>query len=226
MKAKEAVDKAEEVENLKLIRELSEWWKGGREELRTPKCVSAEMKGEKLVHDWAISERSSVLGKTLGNCIKPAYFLAIKPSWLAMDFGHHLSWKCTYWRKEKFASDTKLTDALKKLEESNSSRVAAEKRPALWPWKLGGGKVSPQVTRPGKRRGLQLSRGISLIRCSQGFYSEDSPQGAHDFLKSPAFKVATEIKATEFLDQGFERCKSQVLKLKGFATFLRRRPPI
>ncbi|KAK4428623.1 hypothetical protein Salat_1162100 [Sesamum alatum] len=48
-KAKQAAEKAKEVENLKLVQELTEWWKGACEELRTPKCVSAEMEGEKLV---------------------------------------------------------------------------------------------------------------------------------------------------------------------------------
>ncbi|KAK4424969.1 hypothetical protein Salat_1690500 [Sesamum alatum] len=65
-KAKQAANKAEEVENLKLVAKLTEWWKGARTELRTPKCVSAEMEGEKLVLDWAISAQSSVLKTHVG----------------------------------------------------------------------------------------------------------------------------------------------------------------
>ncbi|KAL0406548.1 UNVERIFIED_CONTAM: hypothetical protein Slati_3968700 [Sesamum latifolium] len=41
-------------------------------------------------------------------------------------------------------------------------------------------------------------------------------QGARDFLKSSAFKVAVEIKATNFVNDGFEKCKAQVAKLQGF----------
>ncbi|KAL2237862.1 UNVERIFIED_CONTAM: hypothetical protein Sindi_0977900 [Sesamum indicum] len=42
-------------------------------------------------------------------------------------------------------------------------------------------------------------------------------QGAFDFLKAPAFEAALEIKATDFLMQGFDRCKAQVTNLNGFA---------
>ncbi|KAK4429066.1 hypothetical protein Salat_1206600 [Sesamum alatum] len=75
--AKQAAKKVEEVENLKLVQELTEWW--------NPKCVSTEMEGEKLVPDWAISERSSVLkhmwDKTRESYIGPAFFLVIRPPW-------------------------------------------------------------------------------------------------------------------------------------------------
>ncbi|KAK4421752.1 hypothetical protein Salat_2125800 [Sesamum alatum] len=40
--------------------------------------------------------------------------------------------------------------------------------------------------------------------------------GARDFVKSPAFKVTKEVKVVDYLDEGFERCESQVQKLKGF----------
>ncbi|KAK4415077.1 hypothetical protein Salat_2614800 [Sesamum alatum] len=49
------------------------------------------------------------------------------------------------------------------------------------------------------------------------FVAKTRLQGARDFLKSLVFQVAIEIKAVDFLDQGFEICKSQVLKVKGFA---------
>ncbi|KAK4426303.1 hypothetical protein Salat_1398800 [Sesamum alatum] len=65
-KAKQATDKEEEGKHLKLVAELTECWKGTRAELRTPKCVSAEMEGEKLVPDWAISAQSSVLKTHVG----------------------------------------------------------------------------------------------------------------------------------------------------------------
>ncbi|KAK4417016.1 hypothetical protein Salat_2527100 [Sesamum alatum] len=35
----------EEKENLKLVKELTTWWKGGHEELRSPSCKVAEMEG-------------------------------------------------------------------------------------------------------------------------------------------------------------------------------------
>ncbi|KAK4428609.1 hypothetical protein Salat_1160700 [Sesamum alatum] len=46
---------AEEVESLRLIHDVTEWWKGAHKDLHTSACRSAEMEGEKLIADWAIS---------------------------------------------------------------------------------------------------------------------------------------------------------------------------
>ncbi|KAK4438610.1 hypothetical protein Salat_0195500 [Sesamum alatum] len=56
--AKEA---AEEEENTKHLKELVAWWKQACEELKTPSSKVAEMEGEKLGPNWAISARSSVM---------------------------------------------------------------------------------------------------------------------------------------------------------------------
>ncbi|KAL0416821.1 UNVERIFIED_CONTAM: hypothetical protein Slati_3514000 [Sesamum latifolium] len=36
-------------------------------------------------------------------------------------------------------------------------------------------------------------------------------------MKSPVFRVAVEIKAATFVNDGFKKCKAQVSKLQGFA---------
>ncbi|KAL2250255.1 UNVERIFIED_CONTAM: hypothetical protein Sindi_2499200 [Sesamum indicum] len=41
-------------------------------------------------------------------------------------------------------------------------------------------------------------------------------QGTRDFIKAPAFGTALEIKAADYLMQGFHRCKAQVSTLNGF----------
>ncbi|KAL0451561.1 UNVERIFIED_CONTAM: hypothetical protein Slati_1134200 [Sesamum latifolium] len=41
-------------------------------------------------------------------------------------------------------------------------------------------------------------------------------QGARDFLRSAAFRTAVEIKAAHFVNEGFEKCKAQAIKLNGF----------
>ncbi|KAK4435334.1 hypothetical protein Salat_0696800 [Sesamum alatum] len=56
-----AKDAAEEKENTQHLNEMVFWWKQAREELRAPCSRTAEMVGDKLHPDWAISARSSVL---------------------------------------------------------------------------------------------------------------------------------------------------------------------
>ncbi|KAK4424602.1 hypothetical protein Salat_1653800 [Sesamum alatum] len=46
--------------------------------------------------------------------------------------------------------------------------------------------------------------------------SEHRLQGAKDFLKAPAFKMAVEIQSARFLNEGFDKCVSQIEHLKGF----------
>ncbi|KAL2252458.1 UNVERIFIED_CONTAM: hypothetical protein Sindi_0040500 [Sesamum indicum] len=42
-------------------------------------------------------------------------------------------------------------------------------------------------------------------------------QGARDFMKSTAFTTAVEAKSADYLVKGFDRCTSQIKKLRGFA---------
>ncbi|KAK4421269.1 hypothetical protein Salat_2077400 [Sesamum alatum] len=156
----------------------------------------------------------------------------------AMAFGHHLSLRCSYFRKEKLTSDEKFSEAQKQLEESNKLRTAAEERAKQLEAQLEDltlrSRIEVDTARTvalevkknegfsagclaGKTKGLKESREVYLTSEEhRGYIKQTRLQGARDFLKAPAFNVAVEIKATEFLDQGFKRCKSQVLKLKGF----------
>ncbi|KAK4417211.1 hypothetical protein Salat_2546700 [Sesamum alatum] len=234
-KAKQAADKAEEAANLKLVAELTEWWKGACTELQTPKCVSAEMEGEKLVPGWAISTQSSVLKTHVGQdswelykaCLLPRDQATLVPTahtqieehhahvlTQAMAFGHHLSLRCSYLRREKITNDGKLTEAQKQLEESHKLRAATEERVDT---------ARTVALEAGKKEGFsagclagkteELVEGHSAYLASdehKEFIKQTRLQGARDFLKTPAFNVAIEIKAIEFLDQGFKRCKSQL----------------
>ncbi|KAK4434780.1 hypothetical protein Salat_0640900 [Sesamum alatum] len=257
-RAKQAANKEEE-KHLKLVAELTECWKGNRAKLRTPKCVSAEMEGEKLVPDWAISAQSSVLKTHVGQDsweLYKAYLLARDQAALvptahtrieehhahvltqAMAFGHHLSLRSSFLRQEKITSDAKLSEVQKQLEESDKLPAAAEERVKQLETQLEDlilrSRIEVETARTvaldagkkegfstgclaGKTEGLKEGREIYLASEEhKEFVKQTRLQGARDFLKAPAFNVAVEIKATEFLDQGFERCKSQVLKLKGF----------
>ncbi|KAK4412403.1 hypothetical protein Salat_2887300 [Sesamum alatum] len=218
------------------------------------------MEGEKLIPDWAISGQSSILKTHMGQdswemynaCLLPRDQATLVPTahtrieehhahvlTQAMTFGYHLSLRCSYWQREKLASDEKLFEAQKKLEESNSSRAAAEERVRQLEAQLEdltfrsrieadtAGTVALEAGKKegfsagcetGKAEGLLAGRDAYLAsEVHKEFVEQTRLQEARDFLKSPTFQVAVEIKATNFLDQGFERCKSQVRKLKGFA---------
>ncbi|KAK4430809.1 hypothetical protein Salat_0842600 [Sesamum alatum] len=61
-----AKDAAEEKENTNHLKEMMVWWKHAREELKASSSTTTEMEGEKLIPDWAISTRSSVLRSLVG----------------------------------------------------------------------------------------------------------------------------------------------------------------
>ncbi|KAK4412859.1 hypothetical protein Salat_2933100 [Sesamum alatum] len=148
----------------------------------------------------------------------------------AIAFGHHLSLRCSFLRQEKITSDAKLFVLQKQLEENDKLRAAAEERVKQLEAQLEdltlrshievdtARTVALEVGRKegfstgclaGKTEGLKKGREIYLASEEhKEFVKQTRLQGAHDFLKTPAFNVAVAIKATEFLDQGFERCKS------------------
>ncbi|KAK4422960.1 hypothetical protein Salat_1878600 [Sesamum alatum] len=155
-----------------------------------------------------------------------------------MAFGHHLSLRCSYLRKEKITSDEKLSEAQKQLEESNKLRTAAEDRVKQLEAQLEDltlrSRIEVDTARTvaleaglkegfyagclaGKTEGLKEGREVYLAseEHKEVVKKHSTPRGS-DFLKAPAFNIAIEIKATDYIDQGVERCKSQVLKLKGF----------
>ncbi|KAK4428408.1 hypothetical protein Salat_1140400 [Sesamum alatum] len=150
----------------------------------------------------------------------------------AMAFGHNLSLKCTYWGKEKFSADTKLAQSeasrlvaeekIKQLEtklEDQAFRSQVKLKTAMAVAMESGKTESFTVGRAaGKEGGLIAGREAYLSSTKhQKLISDTRLEGDPDFLLSPSFQVAIETKASNFLDQGFERCKSQVQKLKGFS---------
>ncbi|KAK4423285.1 hypothetical protein Salat_1911300 [Sesamum alatum] len=117
--AKEAV---EEEENTKYVKELVAWWKQAHEDLKTPSSKVAEMEGEKLNPDWAISARSSALRTHVGQdsfelfkacCLEHDQVLLAQTARARVEehlayvlmqtsaFGHNLSLKCSMFRNDK-----------------------------------------------------------------------------------------------------------------------------
>ncbi|KAK4421703.1 hypothetical protein Salat_2120900 [Sesamum alatum] len=189
-----ARDAAEEKENTRHLKEIAIWWRQAREELKAPSSRTAEMAGEKLDPGWAISSRSFVLRS------------------LAMAFSHDLSLKCSMFRHQKGVAESKAA-----LEAENAdlrggcTTVYGRRFERRHIDDFSTGEVA------GRTRGV--AEGHEVFLCSDEYKKMTAThhlEGARDFLKMPTFKLVVHIQSTHFLNEGFDKCVSQVDYLKGF----------
>ncbi|KAL2249872.1 UNVERIFIED_CONTAM: hypothetical protein Sindi_2460900 [Sesamum indicum] len=229
----------EEIQNMERFGEVTECWKKAREDLHSPHHQSAELHGETLVPDWKISSTSTVLN-TLSRQDSWEFYNAICPPKdqatllqtsftrleehaahslvQAANFMHVLSLKCAGFRRNQLMAEHRNLEARlacleaknKELEEKMNLEIA-------------------QAMQMGKESGFSAGHAVGKIAGAiegreEFLRSEDFGvcirearlQGARDFMKVPAFESALEIKAADYLMQGFERCKAQVTTLSGF----------
>ncbi|KAK4424982.1 hypothetical protein Salat_1691800 [Sesamum alatum] len=139
-----AKDATEEEENTKQFLDQVAWWKQAREDFKTSSSRVAEMDGEKMNPDWAISARSSVLRTLVGQdsfelykacCLDPDQILLAQTAHTRVEehlahvlmqasaFGHNLALKCSMFRNDKADAEKKIRE----LEQSLESAKAAEK---------------------------------------------------------------------------------------------------
>ncbi|KAK4426918.1 hypothetical protein Salat_1460600 [Sesamum alatum] len=140
-----AKDAAEEEENTRQFKDQVTWWKQAREDLKTPSSRVAEMEGEKLNPDWAISSRSSVLRTLVGHysfelyktcCLDRDQVLLAQTAHTRVEehlahvliqasaFGHNLALKCSMFRNNKADAEKRIHE----LEQSLENAKAAEKK--------------------------------------------------------------------------------------------------
>ncbi|KAK4435058.1 hypothetical protein Salat_0669100 [Sesamum alatum] len=181
-----AKDAAEEKENTKHLKEMVVWWKQAREELKAPSSRTAEMEGEKLIPDWAISARSSVLRS------------------VAMAFSHNLSLKCSMFRHQKGVAELKIVE----LQKETSAAHQKEKD-------MFDAKVALEAENANLKAQLHHAK-ESAQKAATNAFERGRIDGARDFLKTPTFKLAVDIQSARFLNEGFDKCVSQVDHLKGF----------
>ncbi|KAK4417002.1 hypothetical protein Salat_2525700 [Sesamum alatum] len=232
-----AKDAAVEEENTKQFQEQVAWWKQAREDFKTSSSRVAEMDGEKLNPDWAISARSSVLRTLVGqdsfelykaSCLDRDHILLAQTAHTRVEehlahvlmqasaFSHNLALKCSMSRNDKADAEKKI----RKLEQSLESAKAAEKE-ALE------AKIAAdaQGRTDGFSAGRLAGKTEGVIEGRETFLQSDEykqslatvrPQGARDFLKSPVFKTAVDVQSAQFLNDGFDKCIAQVVHLHGF----------
>ncbi|KAL2226078.1 UNVERIFIED_CONTAM: hypothetical protein Sindi_1966500 [Sesamum indicum] len=262
---KSKADSSAESENLKVVDELTAWWRETQKDLQSPSYSPAAMEGERLIPNWAISGQSSVLKTHVGKDSWELYKSTILPrdqallapmSYIRVEqnfahsfsqvsaFGHHLSLKCSYWRHEKMVADKLLEEKSSKLATCEKEKVELESQKSELEAQLRElrQKVASSVE-SAKAEGFSAGRVAGReeylfseehqhqleVARSQGrdqYLSSDDYkktladtrlQGARDFLKSTAFTTAVEAKSADYLIEGFNRCISQIKKLKGFA---------
>ncbi|KAK4428258.1 hypothetical protein Salat_1125400 [Sesamum alatum] len=230
-----AKDAAEEAENTKHYKEMLTWWKQAREELRLPNSRTAEMEGDKLDPGWAISARSSVLRSLVGQDSWELYKACLLERDQAMAFSHDLSLKCSMFRHQRRIVESKVLEAqqekaalddkgalearIASLESSLQHATEATKKSVAEALEQGKNEGFSAGRVAGRTEGLIEGHDVFLQSDEyKKLVSEHRLQGAKDFLKPPAFKMAVEIQTACFLNEGFDKCISQVEHLKGFAT--------
>ncbi|KAL0447282.1 UNVERIFIED_CONTAM: hypothetical protein Slati_1856100 [Sesamum latifolium] len=138
--------------NLKLLKEITAWWKEAREELRSSDHEAVEAEGEKIVPDWNITNQSCVFLHGAGHdswelynnyCLPrdQATILTTPHTRLeenhahvlmqAAAFNRALSLKCTGFRRRHIMADRKVRDLQRRLAEASGKGVELEAQKAL-----------------------------------------------------------------------------------------------
>ncbi|KAK4415589.1 hypothetical protein Salat_2666300 [Sesamum alatum] len=218
-------DAAEEEENTKHLKDLVAWWKQAREDLKTPSSKVAEMEGEKLNPDWAILARNSVLRTHVGQ----GSFELCKACFLEHD---QVLLAQTAIRGQKIRElQEGLDRARAKEKEALEAKVVAETRIAALEAQLSatldeGKKKIIDALESGRNEGFStgllagktegITQGRNTFLQSEEYRKSLASarlQGARDFLKAPAFKMAVDFQSARFLNEGFDKCISQIQHL-------------
>ncbi|KAK4438461.1 hypothetical protein Salat_0180400 [Sesamum alatum] len=152
-----------------------------------------------------------------------------------MAFSHDLSLKCSMFRHQREVMESKVLEAQQREKAALDDKNALEAQVASLKSSL---QQATEATRKsmaealeqgktegflagrvaGRTEGLNESRDAFLQSDEyKKLVSEHRLQGAKDFLKAPAFKMVVDIQSARFLNEGFDKCVSQVEHLKGFA---------
>ncbi|KAL2235167.1 UNVERIFIED_CONTAM: hypothetical protein Sindi_1248900 [Sesamum indicum] len=146
-----------------------------------------------------------------------------------------LSLKCVEFRRNQLVSERKNNDMRIKIGEVTARAESLESQRAVLEARVKEleDKMASEIskaTESGKEVGFAAGHSAGKIAGAiegraEFLNSDDFAarireariQGACDFIKAPAFDTALEIRAADYLVQGFDRCKAQASSLKGFA---------
>ncbi|KAK4435333.1 hypothetical protein Salat_0696700 [Sesamum alatum] len=141
-----------------------------------------------------------------------------------MTFSHDLSLKCSMFRHQKGVAESKVIDLQKDASDAKQKeKDALDAKASL---------ETPVVENDAKIADLEglffrevASRAEDVIEGREAYLRSDEYkkvvaahrlEGARDFLKAPAFKLVVDIQSAHFLNEGLDKCVSQVDHIKGF----------
>ncbi|KAK4415091.1 hypothetical protein Salat_2616300 [Sesamum alatum] len=226
-----AKDAAEEEENTKQFQEQVTWWKQAREDFKTSSSRVAEMDGEKLNPDWAISARSSVLRTLVGQdsfelykacCLDHNQIFLAQTAHTRVEehlahvlmqasaFGYNLALKCSMFRNDKADAEKKIRELEQSLESAKAAEKEALEAKAAADTQVAalGSKLSATIEEGKQQVAAALEQGRTdgfSTGCLAG-KTEGVIEGRETFLQSDDYKQSL----------ANARLQAQVVYLQGF----------
>ncbi|KAL2251613.1 UNVERIFIED_CONTAM: hypothetical protein Sindi_2283600 [Sesamum indicum] len=148
----------------------------------------------------------------------------------AANLVHGLSLKCAGFRRNQLVAERLNSDMRLKIREVTTRAENSEAQRAILEARIKEleEKIASEVSKAnesGREAGFAAGHAAGKAEGRAEFLSSDEfsarirearLSGARDFIRAPSFDTALEIRAADYLVQGFDRCKAQVSTLKGF----------
>ncbi|KAL2226178.1 UNVERIFIED_CONTAM: hypothetical protein Sindi_1976500 [Sesamum indicum] len=199
-----------EEENLTVASELTAWWKDAHVELLSPTYKRAEIGGERPILDWTISSQSTMLKTHVGQDSWELYKSTILPRDQAL-----FSPMSHIRVEQNFAHSLSQMVADQLLEEEKSKLATREEEKAEH--KVQKADLEAQL------RELRSKIAATAESAKAEGFSAGRVAGREEYLTLEDFqhelettRDQVEIKSADYLMEGFDRCTSQIKKLKGF----------
>ncbi|KAL0434859.1 UNVERIFIED_CONTAM: hypothetical protein Sradi_0193800 [Sesamum radiatum] len=130
-------------------------------------------------------------------------------------FGRALSLKCTGFRRRKIIAERNVRDLRKQLADSSSTEQELKSHQATMEAKVK--ELKDQLARSASEVAKMKEDAFHKGR-EEGFSTGEAAGATHKVVRSSSVLLTVEIKAANFVNDGFEKCKAQITKLQGFAT--------
>ncbi|KAL2249919.1 UNVERIFIED_CONTAM: hypothetical protein Sindi_2465600 [Sesamum indicum] len=223
----------EEERDMTMLRSITECWRTARLDLRGPDHPRAQLEDSWELYDASCLpiDQAALLHTPFTRMEEHCAHSLVQTA----NFIRGLTLKCAGFRQNHLRADranrelrAQISTFQSKEEEWLRSRSLMEARIKELETQMA--SEAEKATAIGEKRGFEAGHAAGKIAGAieghESFLkSEEFTQqirearlsGVRDFLKTSTFDTAVEIKAADYLMQGFDRCKSQATFLHGFA---------